>query len=115
MATNKELSGVKKEIIIFVALVITVMVAVMGGFLIQGNAAQQDMNGETVTHSKCTITDKSVSSIRGAISYFVATTCGEFRISPELYEQVQVGESYEMTVTSGNWANKPTIISVEPS
>lgn len=115
MATNKELSRVKKEVLIFVALVLTVMVAVMGGFLIQGNAAQQDMDGETVTHSKCTITDKSASSVRGAITYFVVTTCGEFRVSPELYEEVQTGGTYDLTVTAGNWANEPTITSVKSS
>lgn len=113
MAKNKELSQVKKEVLIFGIIVAAVLGAVVGACLIYDKVVQQDMNGERVTYSGCTVTDSSAASVRGAISYFVATTCGTFRTTPEVYERTKIGETYNMETTVGNWANKPTLISVE--
>lgn len=94
-----------------------------GGMIIFGithNANKRaDLRGEQVTHTECTVLekyDKKMSRGRAADrNYFIDSSCGLFRAdNKDLSDTLEVGQDYNWSATVGNWANKPTIISVEP-
>lgn len=77
-----------------------------------------DLEGEQVSHTDCTVLDKyDKRASRGQAAdhnYFVDSSCGTFRASSkDLSDTLEVGQVYDLSVTVGNWANKPTIITVE--
>jgi hypothetical protein len=79
---------------------------------------QDDLRGEQVAHSECTVFDKydkKVSRGRAADrNYFIDSSCGLFRASDKDFsDTLEVGQVYNWSATVGNWANKPTIISAE--
>lgn len=77
-----------------------------------------DLGGQQVSHTDCTILDKyDKKATRGLASdrnYFIESSCGTFRANTkDISDEVEVGQVCDLYVTVGNWANKPTIISVE--
>lgn len=95
-----------------------------GGMIIFGithNANKRaDLKGEQVAHTDCTVFkkyDKKMSRGRAAdLNYFIDSSCGLFRAdSKALSDTLEVGKAYNWSSTVGNWANKPTIVSVESS
>lgn len=81
-----------------------------------GEAKQDDLNEERVLHSACVVTDKSMTPNRNGRefnAYKVDTSCGDFVTDSDLFESISESETYNLTVTAGNWANKPTITSAD--
>lgn len=97
---------------------------VFGGMIIFGithsATKRADLAGEQAAHTECTVFekyDKKVSRGRAADrNYFIDSSCGLFRAdSKALSDTLEVGKAYNWSSTIGNWANKPTIVSVESS
>lgn len=91
---------------------------VMGGTALMGNAINVDLAGSKIAHSKCVVTDKHVKTyydgrISSISGYEVDTSCGLFDATSTVYDTLGKGQSYNLAVTAGNWANKPTVVSAE--
>lgn len=93
-----------------------------GGMIIFGTthnlSKRADLKGERLAHTECTVLDKydkKMSRGRAADrNYFIDSSCGTFRASDQaLSNSLEIGQDYNWSATVGNWANKPTIISVE--
>lgn len=85
-----------------------------------GNAIQNDMAGEKVFHANCAVTEKEqVSQSNGKMItntlFRLTTSCGNFETDRTLYEAIAQGQTYNLTSTVGNWANKPTVVSAVQS
>lgn len=109
-----------KRFSIFVATLGAMAVILVGVSMMAGEAKQADMNKEVVSHSDCVVTDKSREPNRNGReydTYKIATSCGDFVTDSDLFESIYENETYDLTATLGNWANKPTILSItaEPS
>lgn len=79
-------------------------------------ASNDDMRGEQIEHTRCTVTDKpttqrSRGQAQARYNYYIDTTCGKFSIDKETYPDIQIDHIYDFTTTKGNWANQPTIVS----
>lgn len=77
-----------------------------------------DLRGEQVVHTECTVFEKYDKKVaRGQAhkrNYFIDSSCGLFRAdSKDLSDTLEIGQDYNWSSTVGNWANKPTILSVE--
>lgn len=93
-----------------------------GGMIIFGLThyanKRADLKGEKVAHTECTVYEKYDKKMsRGMAAdrnYFIDSSCGLFRAdSKALSDTLEVGKAYNWSSTVGNWANKPTITSVE--
>ena len=98
------------------------LVVFFGGMIVFGIthyvSKRADLKGERVAYTGCTVYekyDKRVSRGRAADrNYFIDSSCGLFRAdSKALSDTLEVGQEYDWSTTIGNWANKPTIVSVE--
>ena len=77
---------------------------------------EADLAGEQLAHTECTVLDKYDKKIaRGQPhkrNYFIDSSCGTFRTSQEISNTLEIGQDYDWSATQGNWANKPTIITL---
>lgn len=97
------------------------VLAIFGGMIIFGitinSSKEADLTGEQVNHTECTVLGKYDKKLaRGQAhkrNYFIDSSCGTFRTSEDLSNTLEVGQDYDWSATVGNWANKPTILSVE--
>lgn len=83
-----------------------------------GQAKQDDFNEEKASHTDCAVMDKSMTPNRNGrefSTYKVTTSCGNFVTDYNLFDSLNENETYDLTTTAGNWANKPTIIAIESS
>jgi hypothetical protein len=101
----------------FIALVL-LTTALIGISLLMGQAKRSDFSQEKIFNSSCAVKDKEITPNRlgrDYNTYTVKTSCGNFVTDADLYETIAQGETYDITATAGNWANKPTIVLIEPS
>lgn len=81
-----------------------------------GQAKKDDFNGEKTSHADCAVMDKSMTPNRNGRefnTYKVTTSCGNFVTDYSLFDSLNENETYDLTTTAGNWANKPTVVSAE--
>lgn len=109
---------VNKKVYLWTGLFGVVVGVLMGGAMLAGQATELDMKGEKVVHTSCSIIDKPLSySTNGrsitSVSYGLRTSCGDFRSNESLDRTITLNETYNLTATVGNWANKPTVVSAE--
>jgi hypothetical protein len=83
--------------------------------IFHGLATIDDMSGEQLTYKGCTVTKNSETNVKGVVLYDLRTTCGDFKPAKEMRDEMQVDGTYDLTTTVGNWANPPTVLSVEVS
>lgn len=79
-------------------------------------ASNNDMHGEQVAHSSCHVTGKPTSQrSRGQAqeryNYYIDSTCGKFRADKDTYNKLELDNTYDLVTTTGNWSNKPSIVS----
>jgi hypothetical protein len=87
--------------------------------LVSHNAKKADLEGTQTSYTGCQITEKdSRKTVRGRAhepNYYIMSSCGTFRTSEDIYNRLEVGNYYDWSATAGNWANKPTIKTIESS
>ncbi|MNG23595.1 hypothetical protein D3C84_1082200 [compost metagenome] len=107
-----------ERFLLFVATLGALTSTLVAGSMIAGQAKQDDFNGEKTLHESCVVMDTSMTPNRNGRefnTYKVTTSCGDFVTDFDLFETITENETYDLTATAGNWASKPTIISIEPS
>lgn len=107
-----------ERFLLFVATLGALTSILVAGSMITGQAKQDDFNGEKTLHESCVVMDTSMTPNRNGrefSTYKVTTSCGDFVTDFDLFETIAMDETYDLITTVGNWANKPTIISIEPS
>lgn len=107
-----------KKVYIWTGIVGVILGVILGGACLVGTAIRSDMTGEKVAHANCIVSDKeTVQQTNGkavtSTSYKLITSCGNFNSDRALYETINKGDTYNLTSTVGNWANKPTILTAE--
>ena len=99
--------------IICLGLTLTIM------FII-GGATRADLNGEKTVHSNCNVFEKKINSyFNGKMittsGYELETSCGNFKTDSDIYKNIEPNQTYNLTSTVGNWANRATVVAVEIS
>ena len=76
-------------------------------------AKDADLEGPRISHTECEVTDKdSRKPSRGRAhepNYYIYSPCGTFETTEDIYNGLEIGESYDWSSTEGSWANKPNI------
>jgi hypothetical protein len=80
-------------------------------FIASQVAIHADRNATLVSHTRCEILDKQMKDEK----YRVMTSCGDFETSSRHYRALEVGSSYEIDATPGNWARTARIMLIIPS
>lgn len=109
---------VNKKVYIWAGLGGILLGIFLGGTLLAGQAIELDMNGEKVVHSSCLVSEMPVlhysnGKTTTSTTYGLRTSCGDFKANKSLHETMSLNETYNLTATAGNWANKPTVVSAE--
>lgn len=92
----------------------------LGGFIVMGLgfaiASNDDKHGEQISHSSCTITDKPTSlrsrgQAQERYNYGIESTCGKFSVEKDIYDKLELDNTYDLLTTAGNSVTKASIVS----
>lgn len=108
----------RKRFLDFLCILVFLTAALVGVSLLMSQAKHNDFSQEKVVYSSCVVKDKEITPNRNGRdynTYTVKTSCGDFVTDADSYATITQDKAYDITTTAGNWANKPTIVLMEPS
>lgn len=108
-------SDTAQRVYVFVAALIATAAALILFSLMAGEAKNNDLNKDKILHSSCVVKSKEIDTTRVGKTYNVDTSCGKFITDSSLFETLNQDGTYDLTTTPGNWATKPSIVSIATS
>lgn len=118
MLSTKPSHDGRRRFFDFLAALVFLTAALIGVSMVMGQAKHDDLSQEKVVHASCVVKDKEMTPNRNGRdynTYTIKTSCGDFVTDADFYETIALDKNYDITTTAGNWANKPTIVLMEPS
>jgi hypothetical protein len=96
-----------RKLTIMLWAVIIVILATFIWCVLATIAIVEDSFDESVVHTSCEVTGKKSNPSKQGMSYRIDSTCGQWFTHDALYNNLKIGETYNLETTKGNWAHKP--------